>query len=225
MVEVISMLLGFLIGLVAAGIAVELGLKKFLSSPETGKLTRVWSLSELPSPLVAATLVEGVAVPQGARVLTTKTLQAPRTGFDLRTSPELHANFAVDAQLPRALLFLDGVRPGGLALWTVDEPLIERLRTEFNRLWSRSSDYVEHVKLAEVIEKANLTVETHGTVQEVVPYRGHWLLRLSDEGETVGVLVAEELPLRGRRVAVKGIVRTSSSGYPLVEALEVRAAA
>lgn len=222
MIDVLSALIGFLIGIVATGFAVELGLKKFFSPPDYSKLTSVWSLTELPSPLISATQLANVNVPKNARVVTATNLQVARGAFDVRKNPEVQGCFAVDANLPRALLFLGGVEKGALALWTVDEKLIERLRAEFNRLWTRSTDYVEHVKLAEILEKANLTVQTEGTVQDIIPYRGHFLLRLTDDGNTVGVLVEKELPVHGKRVSVTGLVRTSSSGYPLVEALEVR---
>ena len=102
------------------------------------------------------------------------------------------------------------------------EKLIERLRAEFNRLWTRSTDYVERAKVAEIPGKSNVTVETTGTVQDIIPYKGRYMLRLVEGGEAVGVLVDRELPVRGHRVTVKGIVRSSSSGYPLVEGLEVK---
>jgi hypothetical protein len=224
MVDVLWTFIGFLVGVVAAGIAVEFGLKKFWAPPENSKLTTVWSLNELPAPLIAATHLASVSVPKNARLLTAGAYEGPRAGFDLRTNAELRGNFAVDASASRALIFLGPVQPGTLALWTVEEKLIERLRTEFNRLWGRSTDYVEKVSLADVPKKANLSVLTEGTVQDIVPYRGNYLLRLSDAGETVGVLVERDLPLAGRRVSVTGVVRTSSSGYPLIEALDVRQA-
>lgn len=224
MVDVLWTLIGFLIGIVAAAIAVEFGLKKFLAPPENSKLTTVWSLAELPAPLVAARTIHGAKVPKNARLLAGGAYAGERDGFDLRTSAELKGNFAVDANVPRALIFLGDIAPGTLALWTVDERLIERLRSEFNRLWGRSTDYLENVAIADVPKKANLSVRTEGTVQDVVPYRGNYLLRLTDHGETVGVLVEEPLAMNGKRVAVTGIVRASSSGYPLIEAVEVRAA-
>ncbi len=225
MVEIVSVLIGFLVGVVAAGFAVELGLRKLLSPPEKSKLTQVWSLNEFPRPLIASTQLAGLDVPKQSRLIVAAKYEGRRDGFELRTSPDCHGNFVVDANAPRALLFLDGIRPGALALWTVDERLIERLRSEFNRLWGRSVDYVERVALADVPTKPNLTVETQGVVQDIVPYRGNYLLRLTDHGDAVGVLVERQLPLNGKRVNVTGVVRSSSSGYPLIEALEVRAAA
>lgn len=220
--DILSTLVGFLVGIVTAGFAVELGLKKLFSPPESSKLTTVWSLSELPQALVVAKEVRGVDVPRGARVVTATPLQVPRDGFEVRKNGEAHGNFAVSETQPRALLFLGAPDPGSLALWTVDEKLIERLRAEFHRLWTRSTDYVEKVKLADVAHKANLTVSTGGVVQGVVPYKGHFLVRLTEEGETVGVLVDQNVPLEGTRVEVVGIVRTSGSGYPLIEAIEIR---
>lgn len=225
MVDVVWALIGFFVGVVAAAIAVEFGLKKFLAPPENSKLTTVWSLNELGQPLIAAHALSAVPVPKNARLLTNGAYAAERTGFELRTSSELKGSFAVDANASRALLFLGDVTPGALALWTVDERLIDRLRAEFNRLWGRSTDYVERVLLADIPKKSNLSVVTEGVVADVVPYRGSYLLRLTDQGDTVGVLVDHQVPFQGKRVSVTGIVKTSGSGYPLIEALEVRQAA
>lgn len=221
-VDFLWMTIGFFVGVVTAGFAVELGLKKLLSPPDSSKLTNVWSLTELPTPLIVATQIQDLALPKTAKLVTARALQVPRDGFEVRTNAGARANFAVDATLPRALIFLSGIEKGTMALWTVDERLIERLRAEFNRLWTHSTDYVERVRLAEIPQKANLTVSTQGTVQGVVPYKGQYLVRLSDEGETVGVLVDREVHMTGTRVEVVGVVKTSSSGFPLVEAIEIR---
>lgn len=221
--DVLSTLIGFLIGVVAAGFAVELGLKKLFAAPDQGKLTTIWSLTELQAPeIVATSLHASIELPRTARVVASADLTASKKGYQLRRNVEAKGCFALDSQRPRALLFLGGIEPGALALWTVDDKLIERLRAEFNRLWTRSTDYVERTKLAELPSKPNATVETTGIVQDVIPYRGRYMLRLTEEGEAVGVLVDRDLPVRGHRVTVKGIVRASTSGYPLVEALEVR---
>jgi hypothetical protein len=208
---------------VAAGIAVELGLKKLLSPPERGKLTTVWSLSELQHPLIVTEGAQGIIIPKNARVVTAGQLPPDTaSGQQVRTNAEVRGSFAVDSSNERALLFLGGMRKGALALWTVDENLIARLRSEFNRVWTRSLDYVENVTVAEVPGRANATVRMTGRVEDVVPYRDGFLLRLHDQGESVGVLVGERMNVAGRRVTVTGIVRPGSSGFTLVEALEVK---
>src|SRR5687767_7362885 len=221
--DVLSTLIGFIIGIVAAGFAVELGLKKLFAPPDNSKLTTVWSLTELTAPHIVATSLEaGVEVPKTARVVASSKMPPAKGGFELRRNAQAKGSFALDSQNPRALLFLGGIAPGSLALWTVDEKLIERLRAEFNRLWTRSTDYVERTTLAEIPSKPNAVVETSGMVQDILPYKGQFMMRLAEEGEAVGVIVDRELPVRGHRVTVKGVVRASSSGYPLVEAVEVK---
>jgi hypothetical protein len=226
MLDVLSTLIGFLIGIVAAGFAVELGLKKWLAPPQASKLTTVWSLDELKSPEVVATqLGPGLQVPKTARVVTGSSAPPAKKDFQLRRNGDAHGSFALDSQKPRALLFLGEVKPGALALWTVDEVIIQRLRAEFNRLWTRSTDYVERTAVADIAQKPNVTIETSGTVQDIIPYKGRFMMRLIDHGDAVGVVVDQDLAVRGQKVTVKGIVRNSSSGYPLVEALEVKAEA
>lgn len=224
--DVLSTFIGFIVGVVAAGIAVELGLKKWFSAPDSSKLTTIWSLTELHAPEVVATsLHPGVEVPANARIVCAGDLPPSKKGLNVRRNAESKGSFAIDSRRARALLFLGGIEKGSLALWTVDERMIERLRAEFNRLWTRSTDYVERASVAEIASKANVTVETRGIVQDVIPYKGKYMLRLTDRGDAVGVLVDNDLQVRGQKVLVKGIVRTSSSGYPMVEALEVKAEA
>lgn len=221
--DVLSTFIGFVVGLIAAGIAVELGLKKLFAPPDTGKLTSIWSLSELHAPeVVATTLSSAVQVPATARIVTAANVPPPSKGVQIRRNPEAKACFALDAKQPRALLFLGGIEPGSVALWTVDEKLIERLRSEFNRLWTRSTDYIERAKVADIADKPNVTIETTGMVQDIIPYRGRFMIRLAEAGEAVGVLVDRDLPVRGHKITVKGIVRPSTSGYPLIEALEIK---
>jgi hypothetical protein len=167
----------------------------------------------------------GLKVPVTARVVTAASAPPAMKDYQLRRNSEVYGSFALDAKRPRALLFLGDVKPGALALWTVDEALIDRLRADFNRFWTRSTDYVERTPVGDISQKPNVTIETSGTVQDVIPYRGRFMLRLTDQGDAVGVVVDQELPLRGLKVVVKGIVRNSTSGYPLVEALEVKQAA
>lgn len=221
--EVLSTLVGFVVGVVAAGIAVELGLKKWFSAPDSSKLTTIWSLTELQSPeIVATSLHAGVEVPANARIVSAGDVPPSRKGLNVRRNTEARGSFAIDAHRARAVLFLGAIEKGTLALWTVDERIIERLRAEFSRLWTRSTDYVERATVADIASKANVTVETRGIVQDVIPYKGRYMLRLTDHGDAVGVLVDQDLQVRGQKVTVKGIVRTSRSGYPLVEALEVK---
>lgn len=222
--DVLSTFIGFVVGVVAAGIAVELGLKKWFSAPDSSKLTTIWSLTELSSPeIVATSLHAGVEVPASARIVCASDIPASRKGLNVRRNGEVKGSFAIDANRARAVLFLGGIEKGSLALWTVDERIIERLRAEFSRLWTRSTDYVERASVADIATRANATVETTGIVQDVIPYKGKYMLRLSDRGDAVGVIVDQDLQVRGQKVTIKGIVRTSSSGYPLLEALEVKA--
>jgi hypothetical protein len=221
MVETVSVLIGFVAGVVAAGIAVEFGLKKLLSPPDNSKLTRVWSLSELQEPLIVTTSIEGVSVPKGAQVVTRETLPPGSSHYRARTNGEVRGNFAVDAKNPRAVLFLGGIKKDSLALWTVDDSLITRLRAEFNRLWTRSLDYVEQVSIADAPKRANAAIEMTGHVQDVLPFKDRFMMRLTDKGETIGVILDKPMDVTGQRVTVKGIVKPSTSGFALVEAVEV----
>src|SRR5688500_15491520 len=95
--DVLSTFIGFIIGIVAAGFAVELGLKKLFAPPENSKLTTVWSLSELQSPeIVATSLADGVDVPKSARVVASNKMPPAKKEFQLRRNAEAKGSFALD---------------------------------------------------------------------------------------------------------------------------------
>jgi hypothetical protein len=133
------------------------------------------------------------------------------------------AEVAIDAKRGKAILFLSGVRPGALALVTVEPELVARLAADAQGLWERSNPYLERRTLAEAAAAAGLVIETQGTVQDVLPYQGHFLLRLEEAGQVLGVQVDQDAEeLRGAKVLVRGRVMKDARGYPTLHASDLR---
>ncbi|MBW3584218.1 MAG: hypothetical protein KY455_14100 [Euryarchaeota archaeon] len=221
--ETISVLVGFLIGVVASAIAVELGLKKLFMPTTATKLTASWRLDEVEAPLVVCTDAGGVPFPRGAEIVTSG--QAAPEGFRdraWRRNANARGNFMVHPTRDRAYLFLGPVQEGNLALVTVDSDLVARLRAEHRRLWETGAPYVEEVSLAEAVRRPGVHVQTRGHVQEVVPYRDRHLVRLVDGNQALGVLVDAPLDIVGAEAVVTGRVQRGTSGYSLLDAEEVR---
>lgn len=213
---------GFLAGAVAVAVLVEARGRQGAAASTT-KLTTSWSLAELGQPLVVARDVEA-DVPAGSRVVASG--QVAPTVFAtsaVRQVPHVSAEYAVDGGRRRVLLFLGGVRPGAQAMLTVEADLVARLQAEATALWERADPYVERRSLADAAGRPGLVVETQGTVQEVLPYRGAYLLRLEDNGHVLGVQVdAEPSQLRGQRILVRGKMLKDQSGYPMLKATDLR---
>ena len=187
------------------------------------RLTSTWRLAELGAPLVVARDVEA-DVPAGARVVVSGQV-APEAfaAAQVRAAPHVPGEYAVDAARGRALLFLGGVRAGALALPTDEPALVARLAADAEALWARAEPYVERRSLGDVAGRVGLAVETQGTVADVLPYHGAFLLRLEDGGDVVGVQVDREpTELKGQRVLVRGTVGKDKGGYPVLKATDLR---
>jgi hypothetical protein len=120
-------------------------------------------------------------------------------------------------------LFLAGLQPAGMALWTVDAELISRLESEATSLWERANPYVERVAVSRLAGAAGAMIETEGLVHDVLPYQGRHLLRLQDEGHIVGVLVDRDpTELKSHRILVRGKLVRDKGGFLVIEAADLR---
>jgi hypothetical protein len=221
--DTISVLVGFLIGVIATAIAVEFGLKKIFRPPVQSKVTGQWRLDEHRAPLVVAQDTATVGFPTGARVVTAGAAHPDAlTGRDYRRNPNARSNYIVATDRDRATLFLGPIQEGTLALATVDPAIVARLRAEHRRLWETGEPLVEEAALGDAVRHAGMLVRTRGRVQDCVPYRDRHLLRVTDQNATLGVLVDEPLELTGQTISVMGRVIRGTTGYPLIDAEEVR---
>lgn len=221
--DTISVLIGFLIGVVATMIAVEFGLKKIFRPPALNKVTGSWRLDDHKSPLVATQDAAAVDLPDGARVVTAGDVNPDRfRERDHRRNPNARSNFIVSQDVDRALIFMGPIREGTLALATLDPVVAARLRAEHRKLWETGDPYVDELPLAEVAKSTGLLVRVRGRVQECVEYKEQHLLRITDGTHVVGAVVEEPLRLDGQKVVVTGRVVRGTSGYPLLDAEEVR---
>ena len=187
------------------------------------RLTSTWRLAELGNPLVVARDVEA-DVPAGSRVVVSGQA-APEAvaAAQVRQVPAVSAEYAVAPGSGRALLFLGGVRAGAQAIVADDPAVVARLEAEATALWEKATPYVERRALADAAGRAGVDVETQGTVLDVLPYQGAFLLRLEDQGAVLGVQVGREpSELKGARVVVRGRMGKDKGGYPVLLASDLR---
>lgn len=220
--DTISVLIGFLVGVIATAIAVEFGLKKIFRPPAQSKVTASWRIADHKAPLVVSQDASAVLFPPGARVVTAGGAHPDgQHRRDFRRNPNARSNYLVEADRDRATLLLGPLQEGTLALATVDPVLVARLRAEHRRLWETGEPLVEETGLAATVNHVGQLVRTRGRVQDCIPYRERHLLRVSDGNATLGVLVDEALQLAGQTVTIVGRVVRGTTGYPLIDAEEV----
>lgn len=224
MVDLLSVVIGLLLGGIAVGVVVEVTGRGREKAPEPHKLTTAWRLSELQEPVLVARDVLDVEVPPGTEVLASGLVDPKvQAACRVREVPPVRAEFALDRKQRRAILFLGGVQQGSMALLTVDDALLARLETEYRRLADRSADYVERFRISELGGRSGVVVETEGLVQEVLPWKQRWMMRLEDHGHIIGVAVEKDpSELKERRVRVRGRLDKDQAGYAVIEAVEVR---
>lgn len=201
---VVDLALGFVVGLVATTLAFELGIKKFLPKSQESSWTKDWNLSSVgPKPSVVAERISGVDLPEGARVIVRsmdKSLDRVPDGVDVQEDPSVTGNYVVGRS--RALVFNSVIHPQAPVVHTVDEQIVDKLNRQFDRMWygdRRSADAETTVVDDEV--------SAHGVVVDVEEVDGGgWLAKLSSQGRTLPVAVADAQGLQGQAVRVSGKV-------------------
>jgi len=67
--DVISLVVGFIIGVIVVALAVEMGLKKITSTNPSSKHTKSWSVDEISNPKIMAEYLSKVDLPKNSKVL------------------------------------------------------------------------------------------------------------------------------------------------------------
>jgi len=196
--------------------AIELGWRKEPLT-HTCKLTDVWSLTELKNPLIMAEQLH-ITPPQNAKVVVANTILQKG---NVKKHPRVRGNFALGEN--RALLFTGEIKPGKLALWTIDEVIIEKLRNEFYRLWKDTPENLLSASTSPIQNSKEDKKEEHiriqGRVRATVPFRDGYLLRISTEDRVMGVMIDKRLELTGKTVEVEG--QLTMEDHPLLIASQI----
>ncbi|MGB1697057.1 MAG: hypothetical protein ACPHK8_01505 [Thermoplasmatota archaeon] len=216
-------LAGGTLGTIVAFEAMNRGKKADEAAPKT-KLTTGWRIRELGNPIIVARDVLDLDVPAGTKVYASGVVDPGLLGTaQVQQVPPVRTEFALDLDRQRALIFTAGAQEGSLALLTVDPTMLARLETEYRTLAGHGGEYVERLQIKDLVGKNGVTVETKGFVQDVLPYKERFMIRLEDEGHIMGVLV-EKNPegLREERIQVKGKLQRDQTGYAVIVAEDIR---
>ena len=137
MVDIISIGIGFAIGVIVVGIAVEIGLKKSSSNTPSSKHTKKWSISEISNPKIMAEYLSDVEIPNNSKLLVNKYRDKDKlVGLNVKESRGVRGNFIVGED--RALILAGPIKNDELGFWTVEEEIVRKLNEEFDMMWSES---------------------------------------------------------------------------------------
>lgn len=136
--DILSLVVGIILGVIVAGMAIELASKKSSSSPErTSRISYTWGFAEIHNPKIVAEYLDDIDVPDDARVVCQKCKNEAKLvekEIQMKHNNDISANFIVGDN--RALILSGSVRYGEMGVWTVDPIIISKLQGEFERLWA-----------------------------------------------------------------------------------------
>lgn len=137
--DIFALILGFFIGVIVVGLAIEIGIKKMTTTTPASKHTKTWKISEISNPRVMAEYLSNVELPKGSKVLVNKYKDKDLlTGLEAREHKGIRGNFIVGDD--RALILAGPVKKDEVAFWTVEEEIVKQLNEQFNEKWSEAKD-------------------------------------------------------------------------------------
>jgi hypothetical protein len=134
--DVISLIIGFIIGVVLVGLAIELGSKKATQVTSASKRAKSWNISEISNPKIMAEYLSDIEIPKNSKVIVnTYKNKDMLAGIDVREHKGIKGNFIVGDD--RALILSGPVRKDETAFWTVEKEIVEKLKQEFDQMWTQ----------------------------------------------------------------------------------------
>ena len=136
--DIISLAVGFIIGVILVGIAIEIGTKKPTRTPQTSKHTKKWSISEISNPKIIAEYLADVDLPKNSKVLVNNYKDKRRfAGLDVKEHKGIKGNYIVGDD--RALILAGPIKKDEVGFWTVEKEIIHDLNQQFDQMWKQGS--------------------------------------------------------------------------------------
>jgi hypothetical protein len=136
--DIISLIIGFTIGVIFVSLAIEIGMKKSYQSSPASKHTKKWSISEISNPRVMAEYLNDVELPKDSKILVNKfKTKATFAGLDVKEHKGIKGNYIVGED--RALILAGPIKNDEVAFWTVEKDIVRRLNQEFDNMWAQGS--------------------------------------------------------------------------------------
>jgi len=136
--EIVSLIIGFAIGVIFVALAIEIGIKKSSQEVPASKHTKKWSISEISNPRIMAEYLSDIDLPKGSKVIVNQYKDKEMlAGLDAKEHKGLRGNFIVGDD--RALILSGPIKKDEVGFWTVEKEIVEQLKEEFDEMWSEGS--------------------------------------------------------------------------------------
>jgi len=138
MIDIISLIIGFVIGVVVVGVAVEFGSKQKLGNAPASRHAKKWDISEISNPRIMAEYLGDIEIPKNSKVLVNRFKDAEIfKGLNAKRYSKIKGNFIIGDD--RALILAGPVKQDEVGFWTVEKEIVESLNSEFDELWIKGT--------------------------------------------------------------------------------------
>jgi len=136
---IIAILIGFIIGVISVGLAIELGMKKSNKKLPASRPTHKWSINEISNPRIIAEYMGDVTLPKNAKVVVNQFDDNKKfSGLNVKKHSGIKGNYILGDD--RALILAGPVKDDELGIWTVEKVMLDKLNRYFEDSWSKATN-------------------------------------------------------------------------------------
>jgi hypothetical protein len=137
--DVFSVIIGIIIGIISVGLAFEFGMKKINTTQPASRPTHKWSISEISNPRIIAEYMGDIELPKNAKIVVNQyENKATFKGLNVKEHDDIKGNFILGED--RALILSGPIKENELGIWTVEKTMIEKLDKYFEGSWSKAKN-------------------------------------------------------------------------------------
>ena len=137
--DVLSVIIGIIIGIVSVGFAIELGMKKTNVKQPSSRPTHKWSISEISNPRIVAEHMGDMEVPKNAKIVVNKYENKDMfRGMQVKEHSGIRGNFVLGDD--RALILAGPIKEDELGIWTIEKEMLEKLSRYFEDSWYKATN-------------------------------------------------------------------------------------
>jgi len=145
MVDILSLIIGFGIGVIVVGIAIEFGTRKPVKTTSSSRPAHKWSIEEISNPKIMAEYLGDIDIPKNAKLIVNKYKEDLNfDGIDVRRDPTLKGNFIIGDD--RALILAGPIKRDEVAFWTVEKEIVDTLQRKFEETWNSAMKLSDKTK-------------------------------------------------------------------------------
>jgi len=136
--DVLAFIIGLIIGVIAVGLAIELGMRRINKTQPATRPTHKWSIAEITNPRIIAENMGNIELPKNAKIVVNEYQDGSLLkGMDVKCHTGIRGNFILGDD--RALILSGSIKQDELGIWTVEKEMLEKLNKYFADSWEKAT--------------------------------------------------------------------------------------